>query len=83
MTRDRRRVCIETILYLWRLVSFRRMYADFRHLIADLEISPSRLCRIPKKDLLVSSSGTRNSCSSEKLVDVNLEEEVCRSVASS
>ena len=74
---------METILYLWRFESFRRMYADTRHLTGDLEISPSRVCGIPRKDLEVSVSGTRNSCSVEVLVDVSFEEEVQRSVASS
>ena len=72
---------METILYLWCFVSFRLVYADTRHLIGDLEISPSRVCLIPKKDLVVIASSSRNSCSLELSVDVRCEEEVQRSVA--
>ena len=60
---------------------FRRVCTDARHLIDDLEISPSSVCVIPKKYFVVMAACSWNSCSLEVLVDVRREEEVQRSVA--
>ena len=76
MTCDRMSIWIDTMLYLYLFVSFRRVYTKARHLMGDPVMSLSSVCYMPKKDVMVMALCSWNFFSRDRLFDVSRAEEV-------